>query len=356
MTDYSAEVAVSAASNSDEALIGGRRVQVDGLRALAMFGVLYVHYTDASPLTEDLRVSLFFVVSGYLITFILWTAKQRGGQINVLNFYARRALRLLPALWVMILVAAALNVDGARHEAVWHMFQLSNVRFAMNGDMTPWVFAQLWSLNVLEQFYILWPLVILFLPLRWIYVVTFAIIFSMHVLHEHQDEIGLADDWDYLVLSWDPIAFGVLAFLLQQIEAASEMLTSSGAKILALIAIASPYFLWEGFGDSTTYRLLSCMGLAVLVLGAFKGYGGILGWLLGCGVARFISKISYGVYIYHMLAWAIMMHWFSALEATSFTTFLVMSAVTMSISTLSWYAMEQPINRLKAYFPTTSRL
>lgn len=356
MTDHSAQASVSAGSISGETLVGGRRVQVDGLRALAMFGVLYVHYTDASPLTEDLRVSLFFVVSGYLITFILWTAKQRGGQINVVNFYARRALRLLPALWVMILVAAALNIDGARHEAVWHMFQLSNVRFAMNDDMTPWVFAQLWSLNVLEQFYILWPLVILLLPLRWIYVVTFAIIFSMHFFHEHQDEIGLNDDWDYLALNWDPIAFGVLAFLLQQVEAVSEMLTSPGARMLALIAIASPYFLWEGFGDSTTYRLLSCMGLATVVLGAFKGYGGILGWLLGCRVARFISKISYGVYIYHLLAWAIMMDWFPSLEASDFRTFLVMSVVTISIATLSWYAMEQPINRLKAYFPTTSRV
>src|SRR5689334_905120 len=88
---------------------GERAAQIDGLRAIAMLGVLYVHFWDDRPLTEHLRVSLFFVVSGFLITYIHDRARQKGGTINVLNFYVRRGLRLLPALLVFVIVALAFN-------------------------------------------------------------------------------------------------------------------------------------------------------------------------------------------------------------------------------------------------------
>jgi len=82
-----------------------KRPQIDGLRALAMIGVLYVHYWNKAPVTEYVRVTLFFVISGFLITHILMNAKARGGHILVRNFYIRRALRLFPALIVCFAAA-----------------------------------------------------------------------------------------------------------------------------------------------------------------------------------------------------------------------------------------------------------
>jgi len=104
-----------------------KRPQIDGLRALAMIGVLYVHFWNKAPVTEYVRVTLFFVISGFLITHILMNAKARGGHILVRNFYIRRALRLFPALIVCFAAAWALNADGFRDSAAWHFMPTSNI-------------------------------------------------------------------------------------------------------------------------------------------------------------------------------------------------------------------------------------
>jgi peptidoglycan/LPS O-acetylase OafA/YrhL len=194
--------------------LSNKRPQLDGLRALAMIGVLYVHFWDGAPVTEHVRVTLFLVVSGFLITHILTTAKERGGNIVVRNFYIRRSLRLFPALIICFAIAWVFDADGFRSSVVWHMLSASNIYFAIQKQFTPWVVAQLWSLNVLEQFYLVWPLVILYFTSKTIHVFVLVGLSALFFVHANANELGINGWWLSLFLAFDPILTGVLAYLL----------------------------------------------------------------------------------------------------------------------------------------------
>ncbi len=353
MTTANGQLANASADLPDKA---ARRPQIDGLRALAMLGVLYVHLFDENTMTEGLRVALFFTVSGFLITHILYSAKERGGQINILNFYVRRALRLFPALAILVLVSSIFDIDGFRAEAGWHLLQLSNVRFAMIEGFTPWVAGHLWSLNILEQFYLLWPLVILLLPLPGIYVVTLALIVALSFIRTNGRAMGL-DGWSIeLLLSGTPIAFGAFAYLLQRHEPVCPVLRSRWSLAASVAVIFAPLFLWEGFHLSSSYRILSMPALGVIVVGAYQGYGGPVGWALGSRLSRYVSQISYAVFMYHLLVWWALRRVFPSLSERGLQTFLVVTAVTIFVAIASWFLVEKPVERLKSRFPTTSRL
>lgn len=328
-----------------------KRLQIDGLRALAMIGVLYVHFWNKIPVTEHLRVTLFFVISGFLITHILMTAKARGGVIAIKNFYIRRALRLFPALVVCFAAAWVLNADGFRSSAAWHLLPTSNVYFALKRQWTPWVMSHLWSLNLLEQFYLTWPLVILLLSEKMIYASLLFGLAALTIVHTYADFLGIDGWWLLLLLSFDPILIGALAYLIQRHAAVQQFMISGWAITLVLLVIASPLLLGSEVGHSDIYRILTQPSLAVLVIGAYHGYRGPIGWLLQSTTAQFLSMISYGVYVYHMMVWYVMAEAFPALYVPGPVTFIVISTTTVAIATLSWYGLEAPINRFRQFYP-----
>jgi peptidoglycan/LPS O-acetylase OafA/YrhL len=328
-----------------------KRPQIDGLRALAMLGVLYVHFWNDMPVTENVRVTLFLVISGFLITHILMNAKARGGHIVVRNFYIRRALRLFPALMVCFAVAWAFNADGFRASAAWHFMPTSNIYFAINKQMHPWVMGHLWSLNVLEQFYLAWPLVVLFLSEKTLHVVVVLGLAALIFVHTNASHLGIDGWWRFMLLSSDPILMGALAYLLQRHKPVRQVMTSPFAIALSLIVLASPLVLWAGFGHSSSYRIFAQPAVAILVVGAFQGYRGPIEWLLQSPPAQFLAMISYGVYVYHLMVWYVVVQVYPPLFTKGPLIFAVLSAVTIAVATVSWYVMEEPIGRLKDAFP-----
>lgn len=328
-----------------------KRPQVDGLRTLAMIGVLYVHYWNDMPVTEYVRVTLFLVISGFLITHILLTAKARGGVIVVRNFYVRRSLRLFPALMVCFAAAWALNADGFRASAAWHFLPTSNIYFAIRKEMHPWVVGHLWSLNLLEQFYLAWPLVILFLSEKMLHAVVILGLAALVFVRANVGPMGIDGWWLFMVFSFDPILMGALAYLLQRHKPLHEVMTSRWAIALALAVLVSPLVLWEGFGHSESYRFFAQPALAVVVVGAYQGYRGPVGWLLQSPPAQYLAMISYGVYVYHLMVWYVVVQAYPALFIKGPLTFAVISALTVAVATLSWYVIEAPISGLKSAFP-----
>lgn len=320
-----------------------------------MVGVLYVHLWNNHSLAENLRVSLFFVVSGFLITHILDRARASGQSVHILNFYIRRALRLFPALLVLVLVAFVCNAEGIRENFGWHMLQLSNVYFALTESFTPWVTAHLWSLNVLEQFYIVAPIVVLLLPRTGTYISFMILIMASLFIRANWSHLGIPAWWPNLVLSFDPVACGALAYLFSQNTEVARVLRSGVALVFSIAVLASPWYLWEGFGASETYRVIILPALCCIVVGTYHGYGGPVGFLLASRPARFLSKISYGVYIYHLMVWWLVVQVAPDLYQRDFRTFLVISVITVLIAIISWHFVERPIEKLKKHFPTTGR-
>ena len=124
-------------------------------------------------------VDVFFVISGFLITSLLLTEAVREGRISLIGFYARRARRILPAATVVTLATIAASVFflsgvdalGAIEDAVWATFFAANIKFASDGtdyfqnEAAPSPLQHYWSLAVEEQFYLVWPLLVLMLCL-----------------------------------------------------------------------------------------------------------------------------------------------------------------------------------------------
>jgi peptidoglycan/LPS O-acetylase OafA/YrhL len=164
-----------------EATPRSRRVELthinglDGLRGLAVIAVVLYHGGVSWANGGFLGVELFFVLSGFLITSLLIREWLTNGTVVLSNFWARRARRLLPALFVLVIVVGIVYVIKGTFGAVpglfgngvaalfyysnWHQIAIGSSYFAETGPTSP--FQHTWSLAIEEQFYVIWPLLVL---------------------------------------------------------------------------------------------------------------------------------------------------------------------------------------------------
>jgi peptidoglycan/LPS O-acetylase OafA/YrhL len=149
--------------------------QLDGLRAFAVGAVLIHHFFQPGRIggvdLALLGVWLFFVLSGFLITGILLRSRDQVDYSGypsgfvLRQFYIRRFLRIFPLYYSVLFLAATIDLGDVRDTIFWHLAYMSNYLFATHQYWGP-VTAHFWSLSVEEQFYILWPALILFAPHR----------------------------------------------------------------------------------------------------------------------------------------------------------------------------------------------
>jgi len=325
-----------------------------------MAGVLYIHFWNPNPVMEGIRVALFFVISGYLITRMLLAARGRATWRTVRNFYGRRLLRLQPALLLMLAVATAFNAEHIRSTLPWHVFQLSNFLFIVRDSWDPWVTTHLWSLNVVEQFYAFWPLIILFLPLRAVWVAALLMIVAA-VVYEmssfaNSDTTGIARTV-FPVASFDAIGFGVIIALIEACKPnALRFAASSWVGLAALGVLLSPLVLGREFLPFQVYEFVILLALTAIIAGASVGYEGILKWILECPPLRYLGKISYGVYIYHFLILYLLFQVVPGdlIRDPGPMRFLIASTMTILAASVSWHFMEAPIARNKRFLPVAA--
>lgn len=158
---------------------GHRIPSLDGFRAISILMVLYGHlvgtrnFPTAAVRSFDrslgdlghLGVLVFFVISGFLITSLLMVEREKTGTISLKQFYLRRALRIFPAFYVLVLALMAATLLG------WMSLSGRDFAFTMTYMVNyypnhPWQIGHLWSLSIEEQFYLLWPLALLVLRER----------------------------------------------------------------------------------------------------------------------------------------------------------------------------------------------
>ena len=147
--------------------------QLDGLRAIAVLLVVWSHWASGyihifGTHLGVLGVQLFFVLSGYLISGILIDCSLRDNEgrqrwFVLRQFYIRRFLRIFPLYYAILGLAVYVNVPPFRTTWPWHAAYLSNVHFWLVGSRESYG-GHLWSLSVEEQFYLCWPMLMLFMP------------------------------------------------------------------------------------------------------------------------------------------------------------------------------------------------
>jgi peptidoglycan/LPS O-acetylase OafA/YrhL len=329
---------------------------LDGLRGIAVLLVIAVHAQFVS--WGWIGVDLFFALSGFLITGILLDAKsvaQRGAVLRA--FYARRALRILPLslafLALVFVVAPRLGIAPTTpwREQRWYWTYLSNWQ---TGPRSPvgWQISHFWSLAVEEQFYCVWPWIVLGLSRRRVGWIAGALLVVAPLVRwwlalSPAPQIGHPHD-EFTVARLDCLAAGALVAVVAHAGPLARFrrwwitATVAGLTIVVLTLTLMPQV------PSTVFRFtglaLATAGVVALIAGASASMARWLDW----PPMAWIGTVSYGIYIVHRVPLELLRQRGVAPGAP---LFLATTALALVIAGASWYLFERPILSLKRHWP-----
>jgi peptidoglycan/LPS O-acetylase OafA/YrhL len=352
---------VAAAPRDLRALLGGGHLPaLDGLRAVAVFTVMVYHF--GYPVPGDLGVSAFFVLSGFLITWLLLKEYQATGGTSLRRFYIRRVLRIFPAYYVFVAVSFAL--DHLRNDP-WPvglptagLLYLVNYFNALHGHPTTSI-AHAWSLGIEEQFYLLWPL--LFIGLmrlgvsraRWILLGLIVVVatWRSYLL------FGLSASHAYLYNAFDTrfdnLAVGCL-LALSAGEAWFAPIAGATARsvLLPVVTLILITISRLGIGEQYHYSVgfsVNAILLAVFIVQMLQLFRTWLWAWLEHPVVRYLGVISYPLYLWHVWSLGLGHHLSFAPRPLQF---LGGAAVCVLVASGSYYLVEKPFLNLKKRFET----
>ncbi len=304
---------------------GGFRTDIEGLRAVAILAVLVCHAGIPFLAGGYVGVDVFFVISGFLITRLLVGEVEKTRGISLVRFYARRAKRLLPLSAILLVTVGILSIlllsplravevsgdiiSSAVYAANWHFAAQSVDYFAQ--DIEPSPVLHLWSLAIEEQFYVVWPTLILAVtwfqrrrgasvrPALW---VTLGVILvgSFLLGVKLTDDTPASAYFSTFGRAWELALGGALALLgtvrIRRVPAAAIGWAGLAAIIYATLAF-----------DATTpfpgvAALVPTLGAAALILAGSSVYSQVKGAPAGplsVGPVRYIGQISYSWYLWH---------------------------------------------------------
>jgi peptidoglycan/LPS O-acetylase OafA/YrhL len=356
--------------------------ELDGLRGMAILLVMVAHYfavpgVGAASLLNGYwfrlgwtGVDLFFVLSGFLIGGILLGARDSPNYFK--TFYARRFFRIIPVYYAWILLYAVLSMVAwnfltARVGTVQkidisipaHLLFLQNFHEFLKSTVSFWWFSSTWSLAVEEQFYLVAPLLVRYLPRRILAAVLVLVTIGAPLLR-YAVRTGVSEGpwlaYRLMPCRADSLAVGVLAALLWNNPKARAWLESHALVLYGLFAIffAGVSYLWRWYPDpllpetqTVGYTWLAFF-FAVLLLLVISRRKSLLAWFLRLGLLRELGGVSYCIYIIHTAVYLfchmLVLHTLPAVTdgRAAFVTLLA-AVITYVIAKLSWKFLEQPL-------------
>jgi peptidoglycan/LPS O-acetylase OafA/YrhL len=360
----------------------GYRAEIEGLRALAILVVVGNH-AGISWLTGGfVGVDVFFVLSGYLITGLLTQEFLKTKKLNLIKFYSRRLKRLLPALLFMIMSVSCaailllapfdhpMQASAARSASAWASnitFAFSDLNYFSQGAETN-LFLHTWSLGVEEQFYLTWPLLILFFlgnyswqhrqsdfrGLLYGLYATFIICLAFSLF------LSLTKPaWAFYVMpsrAWQ-FALGAIIFLwtsndLCPLFKKPKKLSSATHKWpyllygwLGFILIASSAILLD---HNITYpgiwALLPSLGTALILITSNDNSSFSLNRAISVKPMQWLGRLSYSWYLWH---WPVFLLSFSLFPSHNPVITLILAIASLLIALFSYHLIEQPIRQNK---------
>jgi peptidoglycan/LPS O-acetylase OafA/YrhL len=337
------------------------RADVQGLRAVAVGLVIAGHAGLSGFEGGFVGVDVFFVLSGFLITTLLLRETDRSGTVSISQFYARRARRILPAATATMLVVLAYSAvvlpqtrtDQIAGDAGWAALFLANVHFAREAvdyfhSAAPSPFQHYWSLSVEEQFYVVWPLLVLAVAL-WI---------PKH--HRRRAVTALAALVAVVSLGWSLYATAADPTSAYFSTPARAFELAAGA-LLACVAgrltnIKKPYAAALGFAGAGTlvyatinfseathfpgwHALVPVLGTVALLI---AGPATPTGKILSKQPFRYLGDISFSLYLWH---WPILILAPAAIPGGGIRELLIMLVLILAASAASYHWIEMPFQR-----------
>ena len=354
---------------------------LDGLRGVAILAVFLFHFGGGSHKATSLPirvwltivhggwmgVDLFFVLSGFLITGILYDTAHTENRIR--NFYARRTLRIFPlfygVLFGFLLLTPVLHLHWQRGHALYFFYLYNMVPLLDPGLNSPgqaMVPNHLWSLAVEEQFYLLWPFVVWLVrdrrKLLWTSLAIMIASFTLRII------IVLRGDtqnlYALLPTRADSLLFGAAVALLVRGPDGQRLPVGPVALVSGMLSLA---ILLSGHISAYRVQLISTAGyttigifFACIVYWAQQGQGWVTR-IFGLRWLRFFGRYSYGLYIYQGFLLEFMFRRVHVIQGWVHSDmiggmlFIILSMVIiLAISMLSYHLFEEPILRLKKHF------
>jgi peptidoglycan/LPS O-acetylase OafA/YrhL len=349
---------------------------LDGVRALAVSGVVLYHGGVSVLRGGFLGVDVFFVLSGFLITSLLVTEFERRGRLSLARFYERRARRLLPALVLLIGLVAAYASVGVPHGSIpslpgqivgtmayvgnWTLISGHATYFTLGLPPSP--LQHTWSLAIEEQFYLVWPALLLGLwrlTKRRGTLATVccagaaacaAVTAAQYLSNASVDTLYFATQTHAVTM----LLGAALSFLLlTRVGEGGDASFRAASPRRQPLANALGAAAW--LGVIATFLVVSGTG-ATLYVGGYLGFGVLVavalaatltapdGWsarALSLGPIVFLGQISYGVYLFHFPLFL----WIdeSATGLSGVALLVVRLVATLLVATLSFYVVERPI-------------
>lgn len=339
-----------------------RHPQLDTLRAFSVIIVVFVHtMRPRGPIMSDfapLAISLFFVLSGFLISGILLDARVRAemadaGRGGVLgSFYMRRFLRIFPIYYAVLAVAVLLGEQATR-SYLWELVTYrQNFLLARLGHNVPPI-TPLWSLAVEEHFYLIWPPIVLFCSRPVIWGASAAMIIGsltarawLQLQHATYQAMTMPT---YTAV--DSIALGcMLALLWRDKTAAARRPWLRRALVVGLALELTRMFLFlvPIWHNDAVVRVLNTLPFALTCMWLIDrgAQNRLPAWMANQWLAK-LGLISYAVYVVHRYV----MHFLGFDLERGFHVFFPVLAVSILLAIASWIVYEGPINSLKRYFP-----
>ncbi len=347
---------------------GAYRPDIDGLRAIAVLSVIVFHIDKAWVPGGFVGVDMFFVISGYLISLNLFN-EQQAGRFSLLDFYRRRVKRIAPAMLVVVaatLLAAHVlllpeDTERAAESALWSVLSLANAYFWTHQDTSYFAAASselpllhLWSLGVEEQFYVLWPLLLLAVrgaARGW----GFALAIGMIALGSFwlaQDLYEPAPLFAYYMLPTRAgelllgalLAFATFRKVPDRLPARWDLrLAVAGLGLLAFsLAFVTEASVFPGW-----LSLPPTMGTALLILAGRSADNPISGGL-ACRPLVWVGLVSYSAYLWH---WPLLAFYRYGHTQIGSAAALSLFLLTFACAYLTYRYVETPARRSKATAP-----
>ena len=344
---------------------------LDGLRALSVAAVVAFHLGRLHG--GFIGVDIFFVISGFLITRLLLAERERSGLVDLVHFWGRRFKRLLPALLVVItavVVAArwwmpSWRWSDLRTDALATLAYVANWRFVFSGQsyfsegVVPSPLRHAWSLAIEEQFYVLWPLIVLGI-LKLVerrYRLVLLVVSGVGALLSAgwmAVSVGLGTDLSRLYYGTDTRAFALLAGAwlaawwdpvvadaprpVSRLHESRPLTRAAGLALVPLAVLAV-----VAAEDTSWFYRVGFQSVAVLATVAVAGLAtgeGRVSQLIGSPVLCWVGRRSYGIYLW---SWPVQIYASSHFGLSGLALDVVVVAVTMGLAALSFQYIEEPI-------------
>ncbi|MFW2850453.1 acyltransferase family protein [Sphingomonas sp. TX0543] len=336
----------------------------DGLRAIAVGMVLIAHAGYGKLVPGGFGVTIFFAISGYLICTLLINEFARTGTINLKLFYVRRILRLYPeliALVILCLIAGAvLGLRATTAEKFAGLFYYMNYYYVFGAHYTeaesyPW--RQLWSLAIEEHFYFFFPGLMLFITRTWRSRMALALaLVTIPFLWRFVTYFWLGLPWQYNYVATDTridsIAWGCLLALAMRRpdggeRAMSELWFISRPAVFLGFALIIGSLLYRDEAFRWTWRF-TVQGIGIVLLIAnvlfdprWRGVVRVLEW----APVRYVGRISYGLYLYHMLFNRVIEEIWPTISPPVLLPVSIVGS--LIIASISYNALEVPLKSLR---------